>query len=112
MRRSLTNFQELPDDCTCNGEGLAPVGSVPRIGGLPELVTYECPVCGHVETIEKHPDHTQHGQELEPSYLCRIRSLDFNSTWQKGRGWAPGYIIACKNPLTHWRRGLLNWLRG
>ena len=54
MRRNLTKFQELPDDCTCNGEGLAPVSSVPRVGGLPELVTYECPVCGHVETVEKH----------------------------------------------------------
>ena len=62
MSRSLTKFQELPDDCTCNGEGLAPVSSVPRIGGLPELVTYECPVCGHVETVEKHPDKTQHRQ--------------------------------------------------
>ncbi len=38
MSRSLTKFQELPDDCTCNGEGLAPVSSVPRVGGLPELV--------------------------------------------------------------------------
>jgi len=56
MRRSLNKFQELPDDCTCDGEGLAPVSSVPRIGGFPEPVTYECPVCGHVETVEKHPD--------------------------------------------------------
>jgi hypothetical protein len=23
---------------------------------MPELVTYECPACGHVETVEKHPD--------------------------------------------------------
>ena len=58
-REGLTKFQELPDDCTCNGEGLAPVSSVPRVGGLPELVTYECPVCGHVETVEKHADRTQ-----------------------------------------------------
>jgi len=43
---------------TCNGEGLAPVSSVSRFGGLPELVTYECPVCGHVETVEIHPDET------------------------------------------------------
>ncbi len=62
MRRSLNKFQELPDDCTCDGEGPAPVSSVPRIGGLPELVTYECPVCGHVETVEKHPDNTQRRQ--------------------------------------------------
>ena len=46
-------FQNLPEDCTCLGEGLAPVGSVPRVGALPELVTYQCPACGHVETIEK-----------------------------------------------------------
>jgi rubredoxin len=59
MRRSLTKFQELPDDCTCNGEGLTAVSSVPRVGGLPELVTYECPACGHVETVEKHADGTQ-----------------------------------------------------
>ena len=59
MSRNVTKFQELPEDCTCNGEGLAPVNSVPRVGGLPELVTYECLVCGHVETVEKHTDRTQ-----------------------------------------------------
>ena len=48
-------FQNLPEDCTCSGEGLAPVGSVPRVGALPELITYQCPACGHVETIEKQP---------------------------------------------------------
>ena len=48
-------FQNLPEDCSCQGEGLVPVGNVPRVGPLPELVTYQCPACGHVETIEKQP---------------------------------------------------------
>ena len=48
-------FEHLPHDCSCGGEGLIPVGTVPRVGTLPELVTYQCPVCGHVETIEQHP---------------------------------------------------------
>jgi rubredoxin len=48
-------FQNLPEDCTCGGEGLAPVASVPRFGSLPELVTYQCPACGHVETVETKP---------------------------------------------------------
>ena len=51
----VTKFQNLPEDCTCLGEGLAPVNRVPRVGALPELVTYQCPACGHVETIEKQP---------------------------------------------------------
>ena len=45
-------FHHLPEDCSCLGEGLAPISSVPRVGAMPELVTYKCPVCGHVETIE------------------------------------------------------------
>lgn len=53
MSRVLPKFRELPDDCTCLGEGLAPVRRVPRVGAMPELITYQCPVCGHVETIEK-----------------------------------------------------------
>jgi hypothetical protein len=48
-------FQNLPEDCTCGGEGLAPVSAVPRVGALPELITYQCPACGHVETIEMPP---------------------------------------------------------
>ena len=52
-------FRELPDDCTCDGEGLTPVSSVPRVGAMPELVTYQCPACGHVETVEKQPEKPQ-----------------------------------------------------
>ena len=53
MSRGLLKFHELPEDCTCLGEGLAPVKRVPRIGAMPELVTYQCPACGHVETLEE-----------------------------------------------------------
>ena len=49
-------FRDLPDDCTCLGEGPAPVSSMPRFGGMLELVTYQCPACGHVETIETQPN--------------------------------------------------------
>ena len=55
MIRESPKFRELPEDCTCLGEGPAPVGRVPRFGAMPELVTYECPACGHVETIEIQP---------------------------------------------------------
>ncbi len=48
-------FQDLPEDCTCLGEGPAPISRVPRLGAMPELVTYQCPACGHVETIEQPP---------------------------------------------------------
>jgi hypothetical protein len=52
-------FQNLPDDCTCLGEGPAPVSTIPRVGAMPELVTYHCPACGHVETLEIRTDGTQ-----------------------------------------------------
>jgi rubredoxin len=55
MSRDLPKFHELPEDCTCLGEGLAPVKRVPRVGAMPELVTYQCPACGHVETLETQP---------------------------------------------------------
>jgi len=45
--------QRRPADCTCNGEGLEPVSRVPRVGSMPELVTYRCEACGHVETREE-----------------------------------------------------------
>ena len=48
-------FKNLPEECSCLGEGPVRVGTVPSVGALPELVTYQCPVCGHVETIEKQP---------------------------------------------------------
>ena len=48
-------FHELPEDCSCLGEGPAPVSRVPRLGAMPELITYQCPACGHVETIENEP---------------------------------------------------------
>jgi hypothetical protein len=41
---------------TCLGEGPTPVSRVPRVGAMPELITYQCPACGHVETIEKQPN--------------------------------------------------------
>ena len=44
-----------PPDCTCDGDGLELVSSVPRVGALPELYTYRCEVCGHVETVETKP---------------------------------------------------------
>jgi hypothetical protein len=44
MSRVLPKFRELPDDCTCLGEGPAPVRRVPRFGAMPELITYQCPV--------------------------------------------------------------------
>jgi hypothetical protein len=46
-------FHNQPEDCTCLGEGPVPVSSIPRVGAMPELITYQCPVCGYVETIEK-----------------------------------------------------------
>lgn len=54
-------FQNLPADCTCGGEALAPVGNVPRVGSLLELITYQCPACGHVETVEKQPPAPSEG---------------------------------------------------
>jgi hypothetical protein len=45
-------FQQRPPDCTCNGDGLVLVRRVPRVAAMPELNTYRCPECGHVETIE------------------------------------------------------------
>ena len=53
------SFPDLPEDCTCGGEGLAPVSSVPRVGAMPELITYQCAACGHVETIEAQPKERQ-----------------------------------------------------
>ena len=29
-----------------------PIGNLPRVGAMLELVTYKCPACGHVETLE------------------------------------------------------------
>ena len=49
------DYPQRPPDCTCDGEGLEPVGSVPRVGAMPELVTYRCEACGHVETREVKP---------------------------------------------------------
>ncbi len=47
--------QQRPADCTCNGEGLEPISRVPRVGAMPELVTYRGEACGHVETREAQP---------------------------------------------------------
>jgi hypothetical protein len=55
-------FHNLPKECSCRGEGLVPVGNVPRVGTLPELVTYQCPACGHVETVEQQPSAPGPGQ--------------------------------------------------
>jgi hypothetical protein len=48
-------FKELPEECTCLGEGPTPVRIVPAVGAMPKLVTYQCPACGHTETIEVRP---------------------------------------------------------
>jgi hypothetical protein len=48
--------QQRPPDCTCDGEGLTLVSRVPRIGAMPELCTYRCEACGHVETREAQPN--------------------------------------------------------
>jgi len=52
-------LQPRPPDCTCDGEGLVLVRSVPRVGAMPELRTYRCEACGHVETREVEPDRGQ-----------------------------------------------------
>lgn len=36
----------------CEREEFAVVSSAPRAGPLPELRTYRCRRCGHVETVE------------------------------------------------------------
>ena len=48
--------QDRPPDCTCDGEGLTLVNRVPRVGAMPELCTYRCEACGHVETLEAQPN--------------------------------------------------------
>ena len=55
-------FHHLPEDCSCLGEGLAPISSVPRVGAMPELATYRCEACGHVETREVNPNQGKRGQ--------------------------------------------------
>jgi hypothetical protein len=55
----VVKFLNLPEDCTCLGEGPAPVSRVPRVGAMSELITYQCPACGHVETIETQPRPSQ-----------------------------------------------------
>jgi hypothetical protein len=47
--------QQRPPDCTCDGQGLTLVSRVPRVGAMPELCTYRCEACGHVETLEAQP---------------------------------------------------------
>ena len=47
--------QQRPPDCNCDGEGLEIVRRVPRVGAMPELATYRCEACGHVETREAQP---------------------------------------------------------
>lgn len=51
-----SDFQERPANCTCDGEGLELVSRVPRVGAMPELATYRCEACGHVETREVQPN--------------------------------------------------------
>jgi len=48
--------QPRPSDCTCDGDGLTLVSRVPRFGAMPELCTYRCEACGHVETLEAPPN--------------------------------------------------------
>jgi len=57
----MENEQQRPADCTCNGDSLEPVSSVPRVGSMPELVTYRCEACGHVETRELRTSDDRYG---------------------------------------------------
>jgi len=36
----------------CTGEDLELAGTAPALGPFPELRTYRCRRCGHVETVE------------------------------------------------------------
>lgn len=36
----------------CAGNDFVLVGTAPAVGPLPELQTFRCRICGHVETIE------------------------------------------------------------
>ena len=60
-------FYNLPEDCGFLGEGPVPIGNLPRVGAMLELVTYKCPACGHVETLENLSSQlsaaTWHNQE-------------------------------------------------
>ncbi len=44
-------------------EGSTLVSRVPRVGGMPELCTYRCEACGHVETLEAQPTERQPKQQ-------------------------------------------------
>jgi hypothetical protein len=61
--------QPRPPDCTCDGEGLTLVSRVPCVGGMPELCTYRCEACGHVETLEAQPN--------EPAMVSRAFSFTY-----------------------------------
>jgi hypothetical protein len=39
----------------CDGEELVLVGTAPQVGPFPELRTFRCSRCGHVQTIEAAP---------------------------------------------------------
>ena len=39
-------------DCRCNDKPMKITGVSPKAGPLPELWTFRCELCGHVETIE------------------------------------------------------------
>lgn len=40
----------------CAGEAFELVGTAPKVGPFPELHTWRCRVCGHVETLEAPPE--------------------------------------------------------
>jgi hypothetical protein len=36
----------------CHGSPMQLIRTVPRLASHPELKTFRCPACGHIETIE------------------------------------------------------------
>jgi uncharacterized Zn finger protein len=38
--------------CACSSQAMKLVRAIPKIGTFPELRTYRCERCGHVETVE------------------------------------------------------------
>ena len=42
----------VPTRCERCGEAMSLAGRVPKVGPHPELVTFRCDDCGHVQTLE------------------------------------------------------------
>jgi hypothetical protein len=52
MSAQSNTMTEVVPRCPCNGQPMNLVRSYPGIGALPELHTFRCERCGHVETVE------------------------------------------------------------